>query len=221
MTKNHLKARAAPRTWNISRKTNTFVTRPNPGSQKLDLTLPLDLVLRVLGVAQTRKDINFLLKNTEVLVNGTRRHDRRFGVGFQDIVSVASANVYAVLSMDDHGRLTPEHVKADATATKLAQVKKTTAVKGGKLALHTTDGRNIAVTKSYARGSTVQIDLSKNAVKHVYAVEPKAHVILTSGKHRGKRGTIESIDAEFVTVHTKSGSISTKKEYAFVLGGTQ
>lgn len=221
MTKNHLKARAAPRTWYLSRKTHTFVTRPNPGSQSLDMTLPLDMVLRKLGVGITRKDINFLLKTTEILVNGARRHDRRFGVGFQDVIAVPASKLYAVLSMDDHGRLTPELIEEAHAATKLAQVRKTSAVKGGKLALHTSDGRNIAVSKSLPRGSTVQIDLAKNTVKHVFAVEQKAHIMLTSGKHRGKRGVIEALDDEFVTIKTPSGSIRSKREYAFALGGAQ
>jgi ribosomal protein S4E len=221
MTKNHLKARRAPRTWNIARKTNTFVTRPNPGSQKLEMTLPLDMVMRNLGLGTTKKDINHILTHTPVLVNGTRRHDRRFGVGFQDVIAVPDAKVYAVLSMDDHGRLTVEHTSETSVATKLAQVRATSAVKGGKLAIHLSDGRNIAATKSIPRGATVQVDVSKNTIKHTFPVEPKSRVILTSGKHRGSRGTIEKIDDEFVTVKTNDGTISTKKEYAFVLGASQ
>ena len=220
MTKNHLKARAAPRTWNISRKTTTFITRPNPGSQRLEMTLPLDMIIRQLGLGQTKKDINYLLRNTEILVNGTRRHDRRFGVGFMDVISVPAAKKYAVLSLDDHGRLTLEETTEAASATKLAQVRTVAAVRGGKLQARLSDGRNVPTTKTLVRGSTVQIDLAKNAVKHVYAVAEKSHVILTSGKHRGKRGTIESMDAEYVTVKTATGSLSTKREYAFVLGGS-
>ena len=219
MTKNHLKTRSAPRTWNIARKVNTFITRPNPGSQKIEMTLPLDTFLRVTNVASTKKEINYVIKTSEVLVNGKRRWDRRYGIGFMDVVSFPTLKKHFILSLDEQGKLAPESVDEKHASTKLVQVTGANKVAGGKLQLHFSDGRNILADKSLQRGSTAAIEIPDNKIKTVYAVEPKAHVILTSGKHRGSKGTIEAIDGEFITVATKAGSISTKKAYAFVLGG--
>jgi ribosomal protein S4E len=77
----------------------------------------------------------------------------------------------------------------------------------------------VLVDKPLKAGSTVVVSVPDSKVTKVLAVEQKAHVILTSGKHRGTRGTIENIEGDFVTVKTKEGSLSTKKSYAFVLGG--
>jgi small subunit ribosomal protein S4e len=230
MTRNHLKARAAPRTWNIPRKEETFIVRPNPGSQKIEFTQPLGLVLRVLSVGNTKKEINHILRSTPILVNGVRRWDYRYGVGFMDTVAIPESKQYYVLSMDDHGRLTPETTSEKLVHAKHAQVRGVSIITSGKLQLQLTDGRTVLVTaknaKDYPTGATAVIDLTKKTVASVHPVASKAHVILTSGKHRGKRGTVEAIDGDFVTVATKEGSLATKKSYAFVLtnaaaGGAQ
>lgn len=224
MTRNHLKARAAPRTWNIARKANTFVMRPNAGSQTMEMTLPLALIMRELKVGSTQKELNYILKNTPVLVNGVRRWDLRFGVGFQDVFSIPEQKVFAVLSMDSKGRLMAETIDEKQTSHKLARVRGTSMVKGGKLQLQLTDGRTLFAESKAAKvamGSTVSISIPKAAISAVYPVEPKAHVILTSGKHRGKRGAIKTIEGDVVTVITEGGDITTKTSYAFVLGGNK
>lgn len=230
MTRNHLKARAAPRTWNIPRKVETFIVRPNPGSQKIEFTQPLGLVLRVLGVGDTKKAINHVLRSTPVLVNGLRRWDYRYGVGFMDTIALPETKQYFVLSMDGHGRLTPEATTDKLALAKHAQVRGASVIHGGKLQLQFSDGRTTLVkatnAKEYPAGATAVIDLTKKTVASVHPVATKANVILTSGKHRGKRGTVESVDGDFVTVATKEGNLATKKAYAFVLtteaaGGAQ
>ena len=236
MTKNHLKTRSAPRTWNIARKEATFITRPNPGSQSLDMTLPLSEIMRTAGLAETSKEINFILRKNPVLVNGKRRWDRRFGVGFMDIVSVPDIKKHFMLTFDRKGRLVTLPIEEKNATTKLTQVRSTSTVhlfhakkgakagtgksasKSHKLQLHLVDGRNMLTDKPVAAGTTVVVDFAKNAITATHPVEPKAHVVLTAGKHRGTQGVIESIEGDFVTVKTKDATISTKKSYAFVLG---
>jgi ribosomal protein S4E len=183
-----------------------------------------------MNVGTTKKELNHVLRETPVLVNGTRRWDLRFGVGFMDVVAIPSANVFSVLTMDDHGRLTVAPVEQTVADKKHAQVRGISVIKGGKHQLQLTDGRTVLVdaksAKTFTRGASVVISVPKGTVASVHAVEPKATVILTSGKHRGKRGVVEAIDGEFVTVATAEGPLSTKQTFAFVLtsaaaGGAQ
>ncbi len=225
-----MKARAAPRTWNIARKERAFTTRPNPGSQRLELTLPLALVLRSMGVGSTKKELNFILRASPVLVNGARRWDLRFGVGFMDTISIPEAKQFAVVSLDSQGRLIVESTTETLAGTKLAQVRGISTVTGGKQQLSLTDGRTLIVTlkeaKQYTQGTTVAVHVPKGTIASVHPVALKAHVILTSGKHRGKRGTIDSLDGDSVTVTTPTGPVNTKAAFAYVLakgvaGGVQ
>jgi small subunit ribosomal protein S4e len=219
MTKNHLKARAAPRTWNIPRKDAVFVVRPNPGSQGMETTLPLGLLLRQLGVGTTKKEINHLLKSTPTTVNGVRRWDYRFGVGLMDTVTIGDTAV--VLTMDEQGRLAPKTIDAKSAAQKQAQVRGIAPVRGGKLQLALTDGRTTLIGEKdaakYPRGATVVVSVPKGEIRAVHTLAPKAHVLLVSGKHRGTRGTVESIDGQHVVITTAQGPISTTRRAAFVL----
>jgi len=218
--KNHLKARAAPRTWNIPRKAEKFVTRPNPGSQKLEMTMPLGMLLRSLKIASTKKELNYIIKNSSVLVNGKRRWDYNFGVGFLDIISLPETKQNYTLTMDKKGRLVAQHVDEKEAETKLTQARTISKISGNRLQLHLSDGRNIIVDKPLASGTTVVVSIADGKITKVLPVETKASVMLIAGKHRGKRGVVESITADMITVQTETENISTKKSYAFVLGGS-
>jgi small subunit ribosomal protein S4e len=219
MTRNHLKARAAPRTWNILRKENVFVTRPNSGGQSLDMTLPLGLVLRTLNLGNTKKECNYILRSSAVLVNGQRRWDLRFPVGFMDVVSIPDHKVYRTLSLDSKGRLVLDETTEKHAHHKLAQVRSSHKVKGGKVQVRLSDGRTILLSKPLQAGATVSVDLTKGVIISEHPVAIRAPVILTSGKHRGKRGTIEALNESIVTIKTPEGELSTKRAYAFVLAG--
>ena len=215
--KNHMKARSAPNTWNIRRKEEKFVARPNSGGQALEMTLPLGMLLRNLKVADTKKEINYVIKNTPVLVNARRRWDYNFGVGFLDVLSLPETKQSYVLTLDKKGRLVAEHT--EETGSKLSQARGVSKIRGNRLQLHLSDGRNIIVDKPVAAGTTVVVSVPESKVLKLLPVEAKSTVILTAGKHRGKRGVIESMTAGTITVQTDEGTISTKKSYAFVLGG--
>ena len=58
MSKNHLKIQKVPDTWPIKRKDTVFVTRPNPGAHNMNLSVPINVLLRnVLGKAKTTKEV--------------------------------------------------------------------------------------------------------------------------------------------------------------------
>lgn len=219
--KNHLKARAAPKTWNIPRKDQTFVARPNAGSQKIDMTLPLGLVLKTIKVGDTKKEINHIIRNHSVLINGKRRWAYNFGVGFMDVLSIPDLKTHYLLSMDSKGRLTPQSIDAKDAASKMSQARSVRMIRGKKMQLGLSDGRTIFVKEPVAAGTTVIVGLPEGKIIKTIPVQEKANVILTSGKHRGTRGVIESLSQDAVKVKTETGSISTKRAYAFVLGGSE
>ena len=56
MVKSHLKRIAAPRTWDIDRKTTKFIARPKPGQHTLQLGMPLAVLLKeILKKMKTNK----------------------------------------------------------------------------------------------------------------------------------------------------------------------
>src|SRR3989344_2506025 len=103
--KRHLKRLTAPRTWQIKRKGIKFITRPLPGSHKLEASLPLIVILRdLLKIVKTTREANYLIKNKKVLVNG-KVMERRFGVGLMDILAIKEIDKRYRIILDRRGKL--------------------------------------------------------------------------------------------------------------------
>ncbi|MBW2977059.1 30S ribosomal protein S4e, partial [Candidatus Woesearchaeota archaeon] len=50
----HLKRNFAPRNWKIKKKGMKFVTKPSPGPHKMNMSLPLNVIMRdILNCAKT------------------------------------------------------------------------------------------------------------------------------------------------------------------------
>ncbi|MEK9697836.1 MAG: 30S ribosomal protein S4e, partial [Candidatus Poseidoniales archaeon] len=71
MSSNHLKRLAMPRSWPITRKTDIWVSRPNPGAHSLDLCIPVGVVIRdILQFANTMREVRYILQAGKVSVDG-------------------------------------------------------------------------------------------------------------------------------------------------------
>ena len=106
MAKKHLKRLNAPKSWKIKRKGIKFITRPNPGAHSFSLGMPINIVLReIFEYAKTTKEVKNILNNKEVLINGVRRKDHRFIVGFMDIIAIPGIKAYFRVLLDKKGKL--------------------------------------------------------------------------------------------------------------------
>jgi len=87
--RNKMKRLAAPRSWDISRKSNRFVFKPLPGPHPIAAAYPLGVVIRDLAsMANLSRELKFILKTGKVKVDGTERRTSRFPVGLFNVVSV-------------------------------------------------------------------------------------------------------------------------------------
>src|SRR3989338_6869114 len=118
MGKNHIKRIAAPKSWDIKRKTYKFIARPMPGPHSVKSALTLNFLLRnVLEYAKTTKEIKMILTNKSILVDKTVRNDYKFPIDSKE------------------------------SNMKLLKVINKSIVKKGKIQLTFHDGRNILLDK--------------------------------------------------------------------------
>ena len=83
----HLKSYFAPKSWKVKKKYVKFISKPNPGPHKIDVSMPLNVIMRdVLGYAENQREVKFILENKNVMVDGIRRRDPRFPVGLFDVL---------------------------------------------------------------------------------------------------------------------------------------
>src|SRR3989344_3893102 len=88
MGKNHLKRINMPKTWHIKRKGIKFITRPKPGQASMKLGMPISIIIKdLLGLAKTTREVKSILNVQEVLVDNKRRKERRYILGFMDVLS--------------------------------------------------------------------------------------------------------------------------------------
>lgn len=218
MVKNHLKRIATPKTWNILRKSQIFITRPNAGAHSLLLGTSLNTFIKeVVGEAKTKKEVKKILHDKKILVDGKIRHDERYNVGFMDVISLDKKYYRVVL--DAKGKIAGVEIKGTEAKTKLSRIKNKVQIRGGKTLLTTSDGRSISIDKdSYKTGDSILISLPDQKIEGHFALAPGSHALILRGKHAGLMGNIEKIEEGKVLIKTKEGEILTKIDYAFVVG---
>jgi small subunit ribosomal protein S4e len=216
MASSHLKRIVAPKTWPILRKTTKFIARPKPNGQKMELTLPVVVIMRdILRLVENSSQARRILRSKGVMVNGRNVYDTDSTVGFMDIMTVGGKGYRLVINQNNQLTLAPVSKDEDFIIQKIAG--KSTQ-KTGKVQISCTSGRTLLVEKdSYKVGDSIQIGKDGKISGH-YSLAPGASVLLTGGSHIGKSGTIESITGKVLVVMSGDEKIETAKTHAYVLG---
>jgi small subunit ribosomal protein S4e len=221
MVKNHIKRLAAPKTWNVLRKTTKFITKQNPGAHSKKMSISLNNLLKdMLGLTKTTKETKFVLTKQEVLVNNKRKKDNKAQAGFLDLVSIPSINKTYRISIDKKGMLKPKEVPNE-TIDLILKITGKTKINGGKTQINTLNGFNVLVpesdAKKYKIGDTLIFNLKDEKIKHHLPLEKGAHILITSGKHAGKYGDIVSISDSIVKIKTDVETFETSIKYPLII----
>jgi small subunit ribosomal protein S4e len=212
MASSHLKRIVAPNTWPILRKTTAFISRPKPNGQKMELTLPVVVVMRdVLGLVQTSAQARRILRTQEVKVNGNRIYDTDSAVGFMDLLDIVGKK-YRIL-INKNSTLIVVQAKEDVILQKITGK---TSLKG-KTQVNCASGFNFIVDKdSYKVGDSIAIEAGK--ITAHYPMDIGASILLTGGSHIGKVGVLESVEGRVIKIKVGEEVLETAKTHAYVVG---
>lgn len=215
----HLKSIVAPKSWTLLRKATKYTTRPSPGAHSLARSLPVGLLLKQLGYAQTTREARKILNEKNVFVDGKVVKDRHFGVGFMDVVQLKDAKKNLRVSLDVKGRLIFIDITEAESGKKVCRIEGKTVVKGGKLQLNLSDGRNVLVDKdSYAVGDSIVLQLPEQKVSSHIALEKGSAVFLMAGRHLGKIGVVDNIEGDRLWFTADGEKCETLKKFGFAVG---
>ena len=185
----HLKRLAMPRSWPIARKISTWVTRCKPGSHTLELSMPLNLIVRdVLKYASSTREVRHILHKNLVKIDGRLAKNHRRCVGLMDVLSLDEQNYRCVL--DKNGKLRYRPISPSDSEWKVCRIEGKTTIKGGLTQLNLHDGRNIVVSdpNEFKTGDSVKIDITKekhNVIMEHIPFEDGASAYLIGGIHVG------------------------------------
>ena len=223
MAKNHMMRLAAPKTWPIKRRGSTFITKQNAGPHSLELSIPLDILLKeMLGVAKNTREAKKLLNSNDVSIDCRQRRDKRFPVGIFDTLQFSNSNEYFRVSLSKKGKISLVRIKKEESSIKPAKIVGKKMIKG-KMQLNLYDGKNILVSSnSYKVGDTLLISLPEQKIIKHLKFDKNSAIFLTGGKHIGETGTVDDIiQNKIIYKDSQGGLVETSKKYAFVVGDTK
>jgi small subunit ribosomal protein S4e len=234
----HQKRLTAPEPWGIGKKEYQFITKTAPGPHNSQ-ALPLAVWLRdQMGYAQNMKEVQKILNDKQVILNGQICKDPRRGIGLFDVISMPTLQKDFLILRDNRGKIVAKEIPAEQAKTRLCKVKGKTIIPGGRIQLNLRYGANILVGDNTVKPSdTVTITVGDphdstvprfTVVDHYpFAIGNYAMVI--GGKHRGRIGKIVGIEKRPGSITTQviledeqeKVLFDTVERYAFVVGKTR
>jgi small subunit ribosomal protein S4e len=192
----HLKRLNAPKSWQIARKTNKFITKTAPGPHNAN-AMPIAVWLRDhMGFVRNMKEVKQVLREKNVIVNGRICRDPKMGIGIFDIISLPKAGKHYRILRDKKGRHVSIEIDAAAAETRLCKVVDKTIVKGGKVQLNLRHGANILADNTYKPGDSIVVSLkpeSRFAIVDHFPFTVGNMVMVIGGRHSGKVARIAEI----------------------------
>ena len=214
----HLKAYAAPKSWTLLRKVRKWVSKPQPGAHPLERSIPVGFLLKQLGYAQTAKEARKIINMRAVQVDGKEIKDVHFCVGFMDSILI-KPDIPLRCGMDEKGKLRFVNITQSEIGKKICQITGKRTLRGGKIQLNLSDGRNILAEKNkHAVGDSLLIEVTSQKITEHFPLEKGSTAFLTGGRHIGMIGKIDEIKGERIWCTKGKEKIETLKKFAFVMG---
>lgn len=219
----HIKRMNSPRSWNITRKTAYWATKPRAGPHGLENSIPLLTVIRdLLGLVDTASEARKIIGSREVLVDGVIVTDPKRGLGLMDVLSIPKIKGDYRAMLDQKGRLAFVPIDKEKAAWKFVRINGKTSLRGGKTQLNMHDGRNLLLPKDmYRVGDVLKIELPTQKILARYEFKVGNKAYMTGGRHVGIVATIKDIEVvrrPSANVITFEEEFSTTSEHVFVVG---
>merc|ERR1711864_34285 len=196
--KKHLKRLNAPSSWMLDKLGGVFTIKPSSGPHKQGESLPVALFLRNrLKYALNVKEVESILKQRLIKIDGKTRTDPKFPTGFMDVVQIDKTGENFRIIYDVKGRFTVHRITATESKYKLCRVREVKTGPKGVPYLYTSDGR------------TIRYPDPTGKVQDVIPFDTGNLCMVTGGRNTGRVGTIMSRErhpGSFDIVHVKDAN---------------
>ncbi len=223
MSKRHLKSIAAPKSWPIKRKERVFVIRSNPGPHRLENSMPIGLVLKILSQVKNAREAKYVVNQKMVLVNKKPFRDVKSQAGLLDVIEFADK--YYRIILNKKGKLFFNEISKPESNIILYKVVRKTKVDGNRLQLNFHNGFNLLAEKDDYQVNDVLI-INEKQIKDRINFERGSVVYIIKGKNVGKIARIEEVHKKppfnkYVTVSIADKKMNLPKDYVFLVGKTK
>ena len=226
MSKRHLKPIAAPKSWPIKRKEYAFVIKQNPGPHKLEDSMPIGLILKLLSQVRTSREAKYVINQRKVLINKKPAKDIKSQAGLLDVIEFAD-KYYRIL-LNKKGKLISKDITKSESNILLFKIIGKTKVKGNRMQLNFHNGFNMLVANKGKEEYNLNDVLVKenDQIKEKINFEKGSTVYIIKGKNLGKTAKIENIGKNpglnnSITLSVDDRKINLPKSYVFLVGKTK
>jgi small subunit ribosomal protein S4e len=196
----HVKRKTIPKFWPIQRTGTKYMAVPvhDRGS-----SMPLMIVMRdVLKLVKTRKELQKVLNDKKILVNGKITIEKNYPICLFDTLAIPSIKKFYRATLNDK-KMGFEEIKESEISTRMFKVIGKKILTGKKVQLNFSNGKNLISNEKLESGNFVVMDMLSNKIKKTIILEKGAKVLIIEGKHIGKSGKINEIVTEGENVIAK------------------
>merc|ERR1711945_74722 len=167
-------------------------------------SLPITLFIRnLLKYALSAKEVQTILKQRLIKIDGKTRTDPKFPTGFMDVIQIEKTGEYFRIIYDVKGRFTVHRITAKEAMYKLCKVRETKTGPNGVPYLYTSDGRTIRYPDPIIKvHDSIQVDIVTGKI---------LDTIMSRERHPGSFDIVHIKDSQGHTFATRIG-------YVFIIG---
>lgn len=188
----HLKRQKAPKKWPIPRKGTKYIVKP---SFNLKNGIPILIILRdLLKLAKNKKEVKKALYSKHILINNKPIMDEKYSLSLFDTIGIIPSKKYYRIDLSGSGKFAVLEIKESEINKKIAKIIDKKILRGKKIQLNFSDGRNfLSDVKCNVHDSAI-INLKDKKIEKCLPLKEKVNVIVFEGKHIGERGVLNKID---------------------------
>ena len=214
----------------LSKLGGTFAPRPTHGPHGMKECLPLILILRNrLNYALNGREVQMIVKNRSVKIDGKVRTDSRFPVGFMDVLTIPKTKENYRLMYNTKRRFCLVPLSQEQAKFKLCKVEKRVLGTHGIPFIVTHDGRTIRYPHPEIQANdTIKLNLETGKITDFIKFDIGNTAMMVGGNSMGRIGVIvkrEVHPGSFEIVHikdAKGNTFTTRLNNVFVIGkGTE
>ncbi len=212
--KRHLKRQKVPKNWPISRKGTTFVIKNNSKG------IPILIVLRdLMKIAQNRKEVKKAIHQKSLVISNKIVNDEKKSLELFDVLKILPSKKSYRIVLSEKGKYDIEEISENETKMKISKIIGKKSLKGKKIQLNMSDGRNYLSNLKCSVGDSAIIDLEKKKVSKILPIKENSKVLVVGGKHSGIKGKILKIDEDqkMVEIETRSNKFKTLIKQIMIL----
>ncbi len=210
----HIKRLSSSRIWPITRKGTKYVVVPTHEKER---GIPLLIVMRdILKIVRNRKEMKKILVERKVLVNDSIVRNEKMALVLLDTISIPSINKNYRITLSKNGKIDIEEINDSESKKKIVKITSKKILKGGKIQLNMSDGRNLISDKKVNIGDSLLIGFKAKNIEEIMPIKEKAKVLVIKGKHLGKSGNLTGIGKE-VTISYEGKDLKVKNEDVMII----